>query len=185
MASTQLKDGFQGGSDNQAKIDDQGRLYVYDAGGGSGSNASVGPTGTTAPTSATEIAGQGPTGLLIPVSVTSSGAVNVVTSGSSTVSGTVTSQTAGLNAFQTSQYSVGLTAVQIAPTPLTNRSSISLAITSSPGVAVFIGNSSAVTTSTGYPLYNGSNIQLDLTPSGQIWAISGTAGQTVAALEIA
>jgi hypothetical protein len=185
MASTQIKDGFNGGSDNQAKVDSQGRLYVYDAGGGTGSNASVGPNGSTAPTSSTEIAGINPEGNLTPVSVTDSGAINVVTSGTSTVSGTVVSETAGLNSFQTSQYTIGTTAVHLAPTPLANRSSISITITASAGVPVFIGNSAAVTITTGYPLYNGSTIQLDLTPTGNVYAISTTAGQTASVLEIA
>lgn len=91
----------------------------------------------------------------------------------------------GLNAFQTSQYSIGTTAVQITPTALTNRSSLSLTIIATPNVPVYIGNSNSVSTSTGYPLYNGNTIELDLTPSGSIWAISTAAGQIVAALEIA
>lgn len=76
MAVTQLKDGFQGGSDNQALIDADGNLHV--AGNITATNPSVGSNGATAPTSATEIAGIGPTGNLTPVSVTSSGAVNIV-----------------------------------------------------------------------------------------------------------
>lgn len=54
--------------------------YVYPSGSAASANASVGPTGTTAPASATEIAGVGPTGLLTPVSVDASGKVNVILS---------------------------------------------------------------------------------------------------------
>lgn len=91
----------------------------------------------------------------------------------------------GLNSFQTSQYSIGTSPVQITPTPLTNRSSVSLAITANPNVAIYIGNSNTVSITTGYPLYDGNTIELDLTPSGVIWAVSTVTGQTVAALEIA
>lgn len=60
--------------------------------GGSSANASVGPTGTTAPTSATEIAGvDSGSGFLVPVKVSSTGVVSVDGSGSTQpVSGTVT-----------------------------------------------------------------------------------------------
>jgi len=89
MAVTQIKNGWQGGSDDQLKVNPDGSINVN--GGGSGSNASVGVTGTTAPTSATEIAGIAPNGNLTPVAVTSGGAidVNVVSTGSS---GTVINQ---------------------------------------------------------------------------------------------
>lgn len=48
--------------------------YTYPS--AASSNASVGPTGTTAPTSATEIAGVN-AGNLVPISVDSTGAINV------------------------------------------------------------------------------------------------------------
>src|ERR1700677_5185447 len=128
MATTQIKDGFDGGSDNQLKVNPDGSINVDVTGGGGGSNASVGTNNTTAPGSSTQIAGVDTAGALIPISVTSSGLLNVNTSGTSTVSGTVTSDQAGLNAFQTSQYSVGTSAVQLAPTPLANRSSLSITI---------------------------------------------------------
>lgn len=183
MATTQIKNGFQGGSDDQLLVNPDGSINVNSTGGGGGGNASVGPTGTTAPTSGTEIAGIDPSGNLHAVSVDANGFVNV--NGTSTVVGTVTTSEAGLNAFQTSQYTVGTTAVHLVPTSLTNRSSISLSIDADPNVAVYIGNSSAVTTLNGYPLFNGASIQLDLTATGNIWAISSVAGQIIAVLEIA
>lgn len=66
-------------------------------GGGSGSNASVGQNGTTAPTSSTEIAGINPSGNLQPVSVDASGNVNVNTVSSTLPTGAATSalQTTG------------------------------------------------------------------------------------------
>lgn len=57
MATTQIKNGFAGGSDAQLLVNADGSINVNSSGGGGGSNASVGPTGTTAPTSATEIGG--------------------------------------------------------------------------------------------------------------------------------
>jgi len=137
MASTQVKDGFNGGSDNQLRVLADGSINVNTA------------------------------------------------SSSTTIDGPVTTETAGLNAFQTSQYAIGSTATQLAPTPLPNRSSISITVEASPNVAVYIGNSSAVTVATGYPLYDGSTIQLDLTPSGQVWAVCATTGSVIATLEIA
>lgn len=49
----------------------------YPASASAGANPSVGPTGTTAPGEATEIAGVTTGGVLVPVSVDSTGAVNV------------------------------------------------------------------------------------------------------------
>lgn len=173
MATTQVKNGFRGGTDDQLLVNTDGSINVNTT--GSGGNASVGPTGSTAPTSGTEIAGVNPEGKLTAVSVDDNGFVNV----------RGVSSEAGLDAFQTSQYSIGTTATQLAPTPLANRSSISIAITATPNTPVYIGNSSAVTTSNGYPLYDGSSIQLDLTDSGQVWAVSTAPGQIAALLEIA
>lgn len=118
-----------------------------------------------------------------PLTINPDGSINV--NSETTISGPVDTKEQGLNSFQTSQYSIGTSAVQITPTPLTNRSSVSLAIIASPNVPIYIGNSSSVTINTGYPLYNGNTIELDLTTSGNIWAITTVAGQTVAALEIA
>jgi hypothetical protein len=114
-----------------------------------------------------------------------SGALNVNSTGSSTVSGTVDTNLNGLDNWQTSQYTVGTSAVQLAATALTNRSSMSVKIiaTSSTDI-VYIGNSSSVTTSTGYPLFNGDSIQMDLTPSGSLWAIGTSPGQIASVLEI-
>lgn len=183
MSTTQVKNGFQGGTDDQLLVNPDGSINVNSTGGGGGGNASVGVNGVTGPASSTQIAGVDPSGNLHPVSVDSNGFVNV--NGTSVVTGTVTTNQAGLNTFQTSQYTIGLTAVQLAPTPLTNRSSISLTIIAGPDVAVYIGNSSSVTVLNGYPLYDGSSIQLDLTATGQIWAVSNTTGSTACIMEIA
>lgn len=115
--------------------------------------------------------------------VTSDGALTVT--GTSTVSGTVTTQEAGLNNFETSQYEINTTAIQITPSALPNRTSISLRVTATPNNAIFIGNNSSLTTMNGYPLYNGDTLQMDLTDANQIYAISDNVGQILYILEIA
>lgn len=109
--------------------------------------------------------------------------INII-GGNTTVSGTVNTRESGLTDFQTSQYTVGTSVVQITPSPLTPRSSLSVRVTATGGNAVFIGNNSGTTTSNGYPLYNGDTLQMDLDESQQIWAIASAAGQTVYALEM-
>lgn len=165
MAATTIKDGFQGGSDNQLKVNSDGSINVNGGGGGS-SDVNIHDSAGGNLTS-------------------TGGALNVNTSGTSTVSGTVTSNTAGLNSFQTSQYSVGLAVVQLTPTPLTNRSSISIRVDKNNTGAVYIGPDNTVTTSTGYPLFAGDTLGMDLTPTNTIYAIADTAAQIVAVLEIA
>lgn len=92
----------------------------------------------------------------------------------------------GLNTFQTSQYTIGTSAVQLTPVPLVNRSSISIkAVIPTFTDVVYIGNSPGVTSSTGYPLTNGDSLQMDLKPSQVIYAIGTTSGLKVCVLEIA
>lgn len=116
--------------------------------------------------------------------IDNTGALVVNSSGTSTVSGTVNTNLNGLNVWSTSQVSVGTTAVQLAPSPLSTRSSISVKAMTTGTNMVYVGNSAAVTTSTGYALFNGDSIQLDLTPTGNIWAIASAAGQTVFVLQL-
>lgn len=99
--------------------------------------------------------------------------------------GTISVNILGLNNLQTSQYTIGTSAAQITPSPLSTRSSIGLkATTTSNSDAVFIGVSSAVTISNGYPLFNGDTVQLDITQTGTLWAIGTSAGQKVYAIEV-
>lgn len=166
MATTQIKDGFQGGSDNQLLVNPDGSINVNTSGGGGGSNVNIHDSAGNNLTS-------------------TGGALNVNTTGSSTVTGTVTTNEAGLSNFQTEQYTIGTSVIQITPTPLTNRSSISLRVTATGGAAIFIGSTNALTISNGYPLYNGDTLQMDLTTANSIYAISDAAGQTLYVLEIA
>lgn len=186
MATTQIKNGFQGGSDDQLLVNSDGSINVNSTGGGGGSNASVGPINVTAPGSATEIAGVNPEGNLTPVSVTDNGFVNVNTSGTSTVSGTVTTEQAGLNSYKTTQYTVGVTEVQLAPTPLTNRSSVSFKVHTASGTDfILFAQAPGQAATNGYRLDDGESMQMDLTASGSIYVIGSSAGQTIFLLEIA
>lgn len=99
-------------------------------------------------------------------------------------SGTFSTSIQGLPTFQTSQYTVGVSAVQLAVTPLTNRSSVSIKVkTTADSEIVYIGNSSSVTTSTGYALFNRDSVSIDLTGAQTLYAISSLAGQTVYVVE--
>ncbi len=111
------------------------------------------------------------------------GSIN--TSGTSAVTGTVDTNLLGLASFQTSQYTVGVTATQITVTPLANRSSMSIKVVTTSSVdVVYVGNSSGVTTSTGYPLFNGDSLQLDVKGTQTVYVIGTAAGQRVFALEL-
>lgn len=101
MATTQIKDGFNGGSDNQLKVNSDGSINV------DSTNPSVGPTGVPAPAQATEIAGVDPSGNLVPVAVTSSGQIEVT--------GTLTIGQ-GFNALSPgypTQVAVGISSIQL------------------------------------------------------------------------
>src|SRR5580658_4026087 len=80
MATTQIKDGYNGGSDNQLKVNNDGSINVNGGGGGGGNN-SVGPTGSPDLGYATEIGGIEPSGALEPLQLDSSGNLKVVVEG--------------------------------------------------------------------------------------------------------
>lgn len=166
MAATQIKDGFQGGSDNQLKVNSDGSINVNGGGGGGTTDVNIHDSAGNSLTS-------------------TSGALNVSTTGSSTVTGTVTSNQAGLIDWHASQFVVGVTATQIAPSALTNRSSISLKASCDPGQGIYVGKTSSVTVNDGWEILNGETLQLDLTPAATIYAISGAANQKLFVIEVA
>lgn len=115
--------------------------------------------------------------------INNDGSINI--NGSTTVSGTVDININGLDAFTTVQYTVGTSATQLTPSPLANRSSVSIKVMTTTNTdVVYIGTTSGVTTSTGYPLFNGDSVQLDLVASQTIYAIGTASGQRVFTLEI-
>lgn len=167
MASTSIKNGFQGGSDDQLLVNPDGSINVKSSGGGSGGNVNI-----------FDSAGN--------VLNSTAGALNVVSTGSSTVSGTVTTEQAGLDSYKTTQYMVGTSEIQLAPTPLTNRSSVSFKIHTSSGTDfVLFAQSPGQAATNGYRLDDGESIQMDLTDSGNIYIIGSSAGQKIYLLEIA
>lgn len=115
--------------------------------------------------------------------INADGSINV--NGGSGPGPAATVDMAGLNSFQTSQYTIGTSAVQLTPTPLANRSSVSFRVEADPNIPVYIGNNSSVSTTNGYPLYDGDTLSMDLTPSDTMYAISTAPGQVIAVLEIA
>lgn len=181
MAATTIKNGFEGGTDDQLKVNPDGSINVT---GSSAGNPSVGPVGTPAPTSGTAIAGINPEGNLTPVSVDDNGFVNV--NGISTISGPVTTEQAGLNSYKTTQYTVGTTEVQLAPTPLSGRSSVSFKIhTSTANDFILFAQQAGQAALNGYRLDDGESIQLDITATSTIFVIGSSAGQLVYLLEMA
>lgn len=54
-----------------------------------------------------------------------------------------------------------------------------------PGQTVYIGASSAVTTSTGYPMVDGETLTMEVRNANQIYAIASAAAQSVAVLPFA
>jgi len=105
--------------------------------------------------------------------------------GQTTAANSVPVTLAALPTFQTSQYTIGTSATQITPTPLANRGGVGFkALTTLPSIAIYIGNSSGVTSSTGYPLFNKDTLDMDLDSGEPIWAISTAASQTLYVIEI-
>lgn len=99
--------------------------------------------------------------------------------------GSINVDLAPLANFQTEQYTVGISPVQITPTPMANRNSIGFkAICTTPNDAIYIGNSSGVTTSTGYPLFNHDTLEMDLKGGETIYAIATSDGQTLCVVEL-
>lgn len=105
MATTQIKDGFNGGSDNQLKVNSDGSINIE--GSITATNPSVGVNGSTAPTSATEVAGIDPNGNLKPLQTDLSGALKIT--GSISVGEGFNTISPG---FPT-QISVGTTSIQL------------------------------------------------------------------------
>lgn len=100
-------------------------------------------------------------------------------------SGVVGTNILGLNNLQTSQQIVSTTAVQLASSSLPTRSSMSVKVTTTSNQdIVYLGVSNLVTSSNGYALFNGDSIQLDITPSGHVWAIATNPGQLVYIMEV-
>jgi hypothetical protein len=82
----------------------------------------------------------------------------------------------------TAQYTVGTTAAQITASDGVNRQITIHAIGNS---AVYLGASSAVTTSTGFYIdKNAGPLQIEIDGNDELWAISSASSQVVTVLQI-
>jgi hypothetical protein len=86
-----------------------------------------------------------------------------------------------IEVFETGQKTVGTSVVQLTASERELKSGLLIKATSTNAASVFIGGPS-VTTSTGYELVAGDEVKL-FTPNGsKVYAISGTASQSVSFL---
>jgi hypothetical protein len=81
--------------------------------------------------------------------------------------------------FETGGTSITTSAVQIATSLSADTKTVSIKADVNNTKVIHIGNSSGVTTATGYPLSPGDSVDLDLDETVDIWAISSAGGQTV------
>lgn len=93
-----------------------------------------------------------------------------------------------LDSWSVKQLNVGISAIQVASSPLSGRKTIALKAICTTGNSIYIGPTSAVDISGsngGFPLANGETIELDLDSTATIYAIASAASQTLAYTEIA
>src|SRR4051812_24143210 len=111
MSTTTIKDGYAGGSDNQVKVNSDGSINVNTTGSGNATQVNIHDS------------------LGNPLN-SASGALEVTVN-----DGTLNTNThiEGLANFQTSQYTVGIAEIQLAASPLANRSSISFKVKTTSG----------------------------------------------------
>lgn len=114
-----------------------------------------------------------------------SGALNVNTSGTSTVTGTVTTNEAGLDNFNSVQYTIGTSVVQIASPALSGRSSINLKCGRDNAGTIYFKNNNTVSPTNASFLYGGDSITLDLSDLGNIFVIADQSGQILGVIEMA
>lgn len=86
-------------------------------------------------------------------------------------------------AWQTSVTPVGVTAVELCATPLSGRKTV--LIVNNGTKSIFLGESNAVTTSSGIEIPQHASMEFEFGEILDIWAISGTAGQDVRVMEAA
>lgn len=84
-------------------------------------------------------------------------------------------------AAQTSVATVGLTAVQLAATPMPGRTTMT--IQNRGNKSIYIGEANTVTTANGLEIPAGASFDIDYGEDLDVWAISGTASQDVRVFE--
>lgn len=158
-------------TDDQAFVTPNHELLV--TGSIAATNPSVGTTGTTAPTSATEIGGVDPSGNLQPIKVDSSGAVIVSNSGNGF---------SALSSGYPTQRTVGTTSVTIIPA---NSARKYAHVANNSGEAIYIQYQVSAALNQGVKIGPGGffTLEIDNLYKGDINAIGLMAGQLIDVLE--
>lgn len=177
MATTQIKNGFQGGTDDQLKVNTDGSINVNSS--GSGGNASVGSNNSTAPASSTQIGGIDPNGNLQAVKIDSAG--ELITNGTAVPAGL---RTAG----RITTMLVGTSATELPAVALTNRNALS--VTNLSNVTLYIGFSAAVTAdsvvglNSGWEIGPNEGFNIDITNNIPIYGIVASGSITIKVMEL-
>lgn len=90
----------------------------------------------------------------------------------------------GLDRFLARQLAVNGSAVRLDSTGFDGRYAISVKALAANGGKVYVGASSAVTTTDGYELDKSASLDLGLSTRASVWAIGSAAGQRVSVLEV-
>jgi hypothetical protein len=90
-----------------------------------------------------------------------------------------------LTSFRTGQWNVTDSPTQIAVSPLDGRKTISVRALAGNTQPVYIGTDDTVAVTTGFPLYAGDAVELEVNEATQIWALSESGTQRVAHLAVA
>lgn len=93
--------------------------------------------------------------------------------------GSVLTHEVGAATFNTGQTSVGTTAIEIAPTPITNRQNVRLRLPQGATNDVYIGPDNTVTTANGFLLEAGESHDVPIGVDGEIWAITASGSTNV------
>lgn len=181
MATTNIKNGFQGGSDDQLLVNPDGSINVNSS--GSGGNASVGPTGDPAPTDATLVGGITDAGDLEPLHINDNGELKVT----GNVTGSI--QPEGLNiAGRITTMEVMVMATPLPAVPLANRNAMS--ITNLSNEVLYIGFDASVTadsvvgTTSGWEIGPNEGFNIDVQGSIPIYGIAATGPILVKIMEL-
>lgn len=124
------------------------------------------------------LAGQLPSGVVGNLGVTSGGFLKVDLSQHD-----VDTPIKALTSIKATQQTIATTATQITTSPLASRRSISIKLKASATQKVYIGETSGVTTSTGYELNAGDSVDIEVDGTSTIYAIADTSSQVVCILE--
>lgn len=81
-------------------------------------------------------------------------------------------------------YAVGLSASQLVTTGFANRRTVSFKADPGNSGVVYIGTTSSVLATNGYPLSAGDSVEIDAATGISFWAIGSKAGQRVATIEV-